>query len=121
MELRRNRRYWCRHAADTTRIEVFVLAYRSLTGCERNARKRARQTKPSAPPVQARDLSWWRRRFRLRIAILSQLLRMRKIAAAHYSLTGWPIALSCIVPKKKSKIARFQQSHGVLIMYYVEA
>src|SRR5260370_21139106 len=47
---------------------------RSLRSCERNARKRARQTQPSAPPVQARDLSWWRGRFRLRIAILSQLL-----------------------------------------------
>src|SRR3989442_2636441 len=35
------------------------------------------QTKPSAPPLQTRDLFWWRRRFRLRIAIFLQVLRER--------------------------------------------
>src|SRR5260370_41352598 len=50
-------------------------AYRLLRNCERNVRKRARQTKPSAPPVQARDLFWWRRRFCLRIANLSPPLK----------------------------------------------
>jgi hypothetical protein len=29
----------------------------------------ARQAKPPAPPLQTRDLFWWRRRFRLRVAI----------------------------------------------------
>src|SRR5260370_21838127 len=46
-------------------LQTFDTPNRAATvrGCERNARKRARQTKPSAPPVQAWGLSWWRRRF----------------------------------------------------------
>src|SRR6185295_4129547 len=42
---------------------------------KRNARKRARQTKPPAPPLQTHDLFWWRRRFRLRVAMLAVNVR----------------------------------------------
>jgi hypothetical protein len=46
----------------------------SVRSCEKIARKRARQTEPSAPPLQASHLLRWRRRFRLRSVILSRLL-----------------------------------------------
>ena len=35
-------------------------------GCERIARKRARQAAPPASPLRMQDLFWWRRRSRLR-------------------------------------------------------
>jgi len=46
----------------------------SLNGCEKIAGKRARQAKAPAPPLRTQHLFWWRRRFRLRILIFSQLL-----------------------------------------------
>jgi len=48
--------------------------YRSLRSCEKIAYKPIWQAKPPAPPLQIQHLPWWRRRFRLRTAILSQLL-----------------------------------------------
>jgi hypothetical protein len=42
--------------------------------CEKIGRKRPGQAKPPAPPLTQNDFHWWRRRFRLRILIFSQLL-----------------------------------------------
>ena len=42
-------------------------------GAELGARKRARQAEPPAQPRQTHDQSWWRRRFRLCVGIISRL------------------------------------------------
>ena len=54
----------------------------TVRGCEKIARKRARQAEPPTPPLKMQDLLWWRRRFRLRSWILSQHLRERLLAIA---------------------------------------
>jgi hypothetical protein len=53
--------------------------YRAATvrSREKIARDRAWQAEPPAPPLETQDFFWWRRRFRLRPAIVSQLLRER--------------------------------------------
>ena len=45
-----------------------------MRSCEKIGRKRPGQAKPPAPPLTQNDFHWWRRRFRLRILIFSQLL-----------------------------------------------
>jgi len=45
-----------------------------VRSCEKIGRRRPGQAKPPAPPLTAHNLHWWRRRFRLRILIFSQLL-----------------------------------------------
>jgi len=59
---------------------AFPRAYPAATvrSCEKIAHTPIWQAKPPAPPLQIQHLSWWRRRFRLRAAILSQLLKKRR-------------------------------------------
>ena len=45
-----------------------------MRSCEKIGRKRPGQAKRPAPPLTQNDFHWWRRRFRLRILIFSQLL-----------------------------------------------
>ncbi|MBZ5619458.1 MAG: hypothetical protein LAQ69_12155 [Acidobacteriia bacterium] len=72
-----------------------------MRSCEGIARKRARQAEPPAPPRKTQDLVWWRRRFRLRILIFSQLLRLREWPPAPPTpnpqpLLFWPLALALV-------------------------
>ena len=55
----------------------------AVRGWGRIARKRARQAEASAPPLTTQELLWWRRRFRLRILISSQLLSPRLRSGFH--------------------------------------
>ena len=60
---------------DGVRLSANVfLPSENVKCCERNARKRARQTRPSAPPLETLACHRWRRRFRLRIENISSFL-----------------------------------------------
>src|SRR5271157_2750505 len=60
----------------------------TVRSCEKNARKRALAGEPPAPPLQARALCWWRRRFRLRAATFSSLFVGRRPITGEGPLTS---------------------------------